>query len=116
MRKRILTIYRNDPIARDHSLAVFNRVLERRKLEWESVTNDSGSHLAVRWKNSDLSMNSGEMPLLRWYGKPCRPDWTPYVWQTPSSMRGVDAECLVSVVTDHTPDDQGQPTCSVLQK
>ena len=109
MRKRILIIYKNDSIARDHSLAVFNRVLERRKLEWESVTNDSGSHLAVRWKNNDLSMNSGEMPLLRWYGKPCRSDWIPYVWQTPSSMRGVDAECPVSVVTDYTPDNQGHP-------
>jgi superfamily II DNA/RNA helicase len=109
MRKRILIIYKNDQIARDHSLTVFNRVLERRKSEWESVTNDSGARLAVCWNNKDLSNNSGEMPLIRFYGNPCRADWIPYTWQTPSSMRGVDAECSVSVVTNYTPDIEADP-------
>jgi hypothetical protein len=107
MRQRVCILYKDDPIAREHSLAVLDRVLERRKSEWESVTNDSGAHLAVCWENRDLSDGSGDMPLLRFYGDPCRSDWIPYTWPTPSSMRGVDAECPASVVTNFTPHTEG---------
>jgi hypothetical protein len=106
MRQRVGILYGDDAIAREHSLAVFDRVLERRKSEWESVTNDSGAHLAVCWENRDLSDDSGDMPLLRRYGDPCRLDWIPYTWPTPSSMRGVDAECPASVVTNFTPESE----------
>lgn len=109
MRNRVGILYKDDPVAHEHSLAVFDRVLERRKTEWESVTNDSGAHLAVCWQNRDLSDASGDMPLLRFYGDPCRPDWIPYTWPTPSSMRGVDAECPASVVTNFTPDSESPP-------
>ena len=107
MRQRICILYNNDQITRNHSLAVFNRVLDRRKQEWESVTHDAGSHLAVCWQNRNLSDGSGDMPLLRFYADPCRSEWIPYTWPTPSSMRGVDAECPASVVTNFTPDTDG---------
>lgn len=98
MRKRIRVLHKHDAPACDQALSVFERVLKRRTDEWESVTTAGGTPLAVRWKNKDLSDESGDMPLLRYYGVPCRTDWLPYIWQTPSSMRGVDAECQAAIV------------------
>jgi hypothetical protein len=117
MRARIRLLFKADPAACTQALGVFDRILKRRTEEWESVTVSGGSHLAVCWNNKDLSDESGEMPLLRFYGEPCRVDWLPYTWPTPSSMRGVDAECPAAVVPDpdntdshlhhsHTPTNQ----------
>jgi hypothetical protein len=106
MRARINLLFKDDPTARNQSLAVFDRVLKRRIEEWESVTVMGCSHLAVCWSNKDLSDESGEMPLLRYYGEPCRVDWLPYIWPTPSSMRGVDAECPAAIVPSPAPDSQ----------
>jgi hypothetical protein len=103
MRRRIGLLFRDDPAACQQARSVFDRVLQRRIAEWESVTASNASHLAVRWNNNDLSDNSGEMPLLRYYGEPCRIDWLPYTWPTPSSMRGVDAECPAAVVSSPEP-------------
>jgi len=99
MRQRICILYKDDEACRSHSLSIFKRVLQQRIAEWESVTCDSGTRLAVCWKNYDLTEDSGDMPLLRFYGDPCRPEWIPYIWPTPSSMRGVDAECPAAVVS-----------------
>lgn len=103
MRDRIRLLYRHDATACTQALAVFERVLKRRTDEWEAVTTTGGTHLAVCWKNSDLSDESGDMPLLRFYGAPCRTDWLPYIWPTPSSMRGVDAECLAAIIPETEP-------------
>jgi len=104
MRARINLLFKHDQAARNQSLAVFDRVLKRRIEEWESVTVMGCSHLAVCWSNKDLSDESGEMPLLRYYGEPCRVDWLPYVWPTPSSMRGVDAECPAAIISSPAAD------------
>jgi hypothetical protein len=106
MRARINLLFEDDPAASMQSIAVFDRVLRRRIEEWESVTVRDCSHLAVCWSNKDLSDESGEMPLLRYYGEPCRVDWLPYIWPTPSSMRGVDAECPAAIVPSPEPDSQ----------
>jgi hypothetical protein len=114
---RIRLLFKADPAACTQALGVFDRILKRRTEEWESVTVSGGSHLAVCWNNKDLSDESGEMPLLRFYGEPCRVDWLPFTCATPSSMRGVDAECPAAVVPDpdntdshlhqsHTPTNQ----------
>ena len=107
---RINLLFKDDPAARKQSLAVFDRVLQRRIEEWESVTVMDCSHLAVCWSNKDLSDESGEMPLLRFYGEPCRTDWLPYIWPTPSSMRGVDAECSAAIISSPTLDSQTSNT------
>jgi hypothetical protein len=106
MRARINLLFKDDPASRKQSLAVFDRVLKRRIEEWESVTAMGCSHLAVCWSNKDLSDECGEMPLLRHYGEPCRVDWLPYIWPTPSSMRGVDAECSAAIVPSPATDSE----------
>lgn len=103
MRDRIRLLFKHDASACTQALAVFERVLKRRADEWESVTTTGGTHLAVCWKNTDLSDESGDMPLLRFYGAPCRTDWLPYIWPTPSSMRGVDAECPAAIIPQPGP-------------
>lgn len=100
MRVRIRLLFKEDTAVCNQSLTVFERVLRRRTEEWDAVTRTGGRQLAVCWKNNDLSDESGEMPLMRYYGEPCRTDWLPYTWATPSSMRGVDAECPAAVVPD----------------
>jgi len=97
---RIRLLFKEDTAVCNQSLTVFERVLRRRTEEWDAVTRTGGRQLAVCWKNNDLSDESGEMPLMRYYGEPCRTDWLPYTWATPSSMRGVDAECPAAVVPD----------------
>ena len=106
MHVRINLLFKDDPAARKQALAVFDRVLQRRIEEWESVTVMGCSHLAVCWANKDLSDASGEMPLLRYYGEPCRIDWLPFTWPTPSSMRGVDAECSAAIIPNLEPNFQ----------
>ncbi|MDD4348062.1 MAG: helicase-related protein [Opitutales bacterium] len=100
MRERIRLLYRHDATTCAQTLTVFDRVLKRRTDEWDAVTTTGGKQLAVCWTNSDLSDESGDMPLLRFYGAPCRTKWLPFVWQTPSSMRGVDAECLAAIIPE----------------
>ena len=103
MRERIRLLYQHDPTACEQALKVFDRVLKRRTDEWDAVTTASGPHLAVCWQNQDLSAESADMPLLRFYGAPCRTDWLPYTWPTPSSMRGVDAECQATIIAPQKP-------------
>lgn len=111
MHGRIQLLYKHDKAACAHALAVFDRILQRRAIEWESVSDTRSSKIAVCWENRDLSDGpSGNMPLLRYYGVPCRGDWLPYTWATPSSMRGVDAECVAAVVPDSDPDSHLHPS------
>ena len=98
MRKRIELLYKDDAVTRSQALKVFDRVLQQRSDEWSAVTFAGRVPYAVCWKNEDLSNQSADMPLLRFYGEACRPDWIPFVWPTPTSMRGVDAECPAAVV------------------
>jgi hypothetical protein len=98
MRTRIGVLFRHDSAACHQALAVFERIFKRRLEEWNSVTVTGGSNLAVCWDNKDLSDTSGDMPLMRYYGEPCRVEWLPYTWPTPNSMRGVDAECPAVIV------------------
>ena len=115
MRDRIRLLFKADPAACTQALAVFDRVLKRRVDEWDFVTISDGRNLlAVCWNNKDLSDKSAEMPLLRYYGEPCRNDWLSCTWPTPSSMRGVDAECPAAVVSDPNPDSLVSPPQSPI--
>jgi len=47
MRARIRLLFKADPAACTQALGVFDRILQLRTEEWESVTVSGGSHLAV---------------------------------------------------------------------
>lgn len=98
--RRIQSLFAADNGARDEALSVFDKALELRKAEWISWTQGGGAQqCAVQWENKDIvSDESGNMPLLRRYGEACKIAWRFSTWETPTSMRGVDAECAVDIV------------------
>lgn len=85
--ERIELLFVDDKNAKDHALSVLRQILARRRSEWR------GSNPSA-WENRD---GEGDLPLMRFYGTPCPPEWQEITWETPTSMRGVDAECLVSI-------------------
>ena len=91
-RERMKILYRDDPASFKYSENVLLRVLKRRTKDWIEAD-------PSRWSNKDMSGQSGDRPLMRFYGKPCIPEWEDEVWETPTSMRGVDAECPARIYT-----------------
>lgn len=62
----------------------FRTVFGRRRRDWEKWQ-------PTEWK---AGHNAGaDVPLLRWPGSYATPDVTARSWETPTSMRNVDAEC-----------------------
>jgi len=88
--------YKSDNVALLHAEKTFKDVLKRRRNEWVSVD-------PLAWSNSDLT-GDGEQPLMRQYGVACKEAWQ-VAWETPTSMRGVDAECKGVIVTQVEYDD-----------
>jgi len=84
---RVELLFADDPAAKQHALTVLRQTLARRRSEW------SGSDPSA-WENRE---GEGDLPLMRFYGTPCPPQWQELTWETPTSMRGVDAECAVSI-------------------
>lgn len=106
--ERVELLFADDKNAKDHALSVLRQTLARRRSEWR------GSDPSA-WENRE---GEGDLPLMRFYGTPCPPEWQEITWETPTSMRGVDAECLVSIYPEaaqevapaaaaNTPEDDG---------
>jgi hypothetical protein len=96
--QRIKFLFKKDPAALAHACRVFKDMMNRRAAEWLAWTKSGAGPCAVQWSNNDMTGDSGNQPLLRQYGQPCKPSWEPCAWPTPTSMRGVDAECPAEVV------------------
>jgi hypothetical protein len=71
---------------------------EKRLKEWSSFE-------PVRWQNYFPKKDSGDHPLIRPYGSPCPPGWMDRSWETPNSLRGVDAECSPHIPFADTQED-----------
>ena len=65
----------------------FERVFSRLSKEWKSWQ-------MVRWEQS---WNSDDLPLLRRAGDYVPPDKKSLSWETPTSLRNVDAECIAEI-------------------
>lgn len=85
--ERVEILFADDPAAKQHTLIMLRQILVRRRNEWRA-SNPSA------WENRE---GEGDLPLMRFYGTPCPPEWQEITWETPTSMRGVDAECLVNI-------------------
>lgn len=90
--ERLRFLLRGDSVARTQAEKLFAETLKRRQRDWRSS-------LPIVWVNQDMTGESGDMPLMRRYGEPCKAEWEEQVWCTPTSMRGVDAECPANVCT-----------------
>lgn len=103
--RRVRILFKCDPAACSHAEKNLKGVLSRRWKEWQDQK-------PTVWSTPDLTSDVGELPLMRFYGNPCRADWIDLVWETPSSMRGVDAECSAMIFTpfnDATASDEEDP-------
>ena len=87
---RLRFLLRGDPAALAQAEKLFGETLKRRRRDWRSA-------LPIVWDNQDMTGDSGDLPLMRRYGEPCKAAWLEKVWPTPTSMRGVDAECPADV-------------------
>ncbi len=87
---RMRLLLKNDPAALVEAEATLKNVFGRRLNEWKAAG-------ALVWDNFELVGESGDQPLMRFYGKPCKIEWIDRVWETPTSMRGVDAECPAEI-------------------
>jgi hypothetical protein len=90
--RRVRILFKSDAAACGHAEKILKGVLSRRWKEWQDQK-------PTVWSTPDLTNDAGEQPLMRFYGNPCRADWIDLVWETPSSMRGVDAECPAMITT-----------------
>jgi hypothetical protein len=88
--ERLRFLFRSDPAALTQAEKLFGETLKRRRRDWRSS-------LPIVWDNQDMTGPSGDLPLMRRYGEPCKAAWQEQVWPTPTSMRGVDAECPADV-------------------
>jgi hypothetical protein len=88
--ERLRFLLRNDQAALAQAEKLFAETLKRRRRDWRSS-------LPIVWENTDMTGTSGDLPLMRRYGEPCKAEWLEKVWPTPTSMRGVDAECHAEV-------------------
>jgi len=99
---RISFLLGHDDVAREHALSVFKKILNRRGAEWEAWTRGDAGSCVVQWQNNKMTdPECGDQPLLRRYGEACKEVWAPVTWRTPTSMRGVDAECPAGIITLH---------------
>ena len=51
----------------------------------------------IKWHEYFPKKESGDQPLMRPYGSPCPSQWEGLTWETPNSLRGVDAECKLHI-------------------
>lgn len=82
---------------RIQTLSTDNADSERLQGDLESCFNrrikEWAEFLPVKWHEYFPKRNSADQPLLRPYGSPCPQEWEGFTWETPNSLRGVDAEC-----------------------
>lgn len=80
--------------------ATLRKIFDERLKEWRSWD-------PSRW--ADDRTDSADIPLLRWPGSYAPPERAAHSWQTPSSMRNVDAECEVKISLRYGPQDAVPP-------
>jgi hypothetical protein len=90
LERRIGVLANGDNEAEARMLVDLNECHSRRIGEWKRFQ-------PVKWLEYFPKKNSGDQPLLRPYGSPCPPTWEGLTWETPNSLRGVDAECKPSI-------------------
>jgi hypothetical protein len=81
-------------------VGTLHRIFDARMKEWRDWD-------PSRW--ADDSTDSADIPLLRWPGSYASPERAAHSWQTPSSMRNVDAECEVKISLRYSPQDAAPP-------
>lgn len=90
--RRVQILYSRNPSEAKYASEIVNQVVDKRINEWKS--NVSVTEWSV---SSEIEHNqNGNQPLMRSYGASCPLSWERCVWETPTSVRGVDAECIVS--------------------
>jgi hypothetical protein len=62
------------------------RCFDRRLKQWNYFK-------PVKWHDYFPKRDSADQPLMRPYGTPYPREWEDFTWETPTSLRGVDAEC-----------------------
>jgi len=88
--ERRIGLLADDTDARERMLADLADCYEKRIREWKRFH-------PLKWHEYFPKKDSGDQPLLRPYGSPCPPTWEGLTWQTPNSLRGVDAECKLHI-------------------
>jgi hypothetical protein len=86
-----LNVLIKDPGIAQRVQADLKVCFEKRVRQWAAFQ-------PIKWQNYFPKRDSGDRPLMRPYGSPCPPGWMDRSWETPNSLRGVDAEC-----TPHIP-------------
>ena len=106
-KQRIELLYSEDPEAGKHAQSIFKFIMNRRTDQWLTWT---AANSVVRWEDKKKDSDSGDIPLLRFYGQACNTERKPRSWQTPTSMRGVDAECRAEICVADTNASTDEPT------
>lgn len=89
--KRRVSIIIEDQAVRDRALGDLKECFERRLGEWKRFN-------PAKWSEYFPSKERvGDIPLIRPYGSPCPVEWEGQTWETPNSLRGVDAECRLRI-------------------
>ena len=98
LQERIAVIAPDEAI-RDRALGDLKECFVRRLTEWKSFH-------PKKWSEYFPSKErAGDLPLIRPYGSPCPTDeWANQTWETPNSLRGVDAECRLRIPSAPEPD------------
>jgi hypothetical protein len=84
--KRVRLLFKTDPASLAHTEELLDHIYKQRLGEWRLELPDV-------WKAENLTADTAEKPLMKYYGEPCPPKWVGRCWEVPTSMRGVDAEC-----------------------
>lgn len=85
LKRRVRMLAESDD-SRIRMMADLKECYDRRVQEWEAYE-------PIDWHNYFPNRDSANQPLIRPYGSPCPPEWVGRSWETPNSLRGVDAEC-----------------------
>lgn len=75
-----------DTESKDRMIGDINSCFDRRIDEWKVFE-------PMIWHDYFPKGDSADKPLIRPYGTPCPTEWLDSSWETPNSLRGVDAEC-----------------------
>jgi hypothetical protein len=90
LERRIVILANGDKEAEARMILDLKECHMRRIREWQQFQ-------PVKWLDYFPKKDSGDQPLLRPYGSPCPSTWEGLTWETPNSLRGVDAECKPSI-------------------
>jgi hypothetical protein len=85
-----ISILADDAESERRMLADLAKCHEIRIKQWERYG-------PVKWHEYFPKKISGDQPLMRPFGSPCPPHWEGLTWETPNSLRGVDAECKLHI-------------------